>query len=83
VTRGNSVRAEASTYELEHWPKCDHCTAYARWSVASAEDGDLNNPVTSAFACRRHLSYALEHNPAAMEGMDQAVVIDLFQNGRE
>jgi hypothetical protein len=77
------VAREASERELEDWPTCSHCRAWARWSVACAEDGDLNNPTTSAFACRRHLSYVLEHHDEAMTGMDQAVVIDLFENGRE
>lgn len=62
---------------------CSRCRALARWSIASAEDGDLNSPTTSAFACRRHLSYVLEYHEQAMAGMDQAVVIDLFENGRE
>lgn len=66
----------------EDWPTCSRCTALARWSLASAEDGDLNNPVTSAFACRRHLSAVAEYNRDAMAGMDQAVLIDLFESGR-
>lgn len=81
--RSRSVRDEATDYELETWPTCGRCPALARWSVASAEDGDLNSPTTSAFACRGHLSSVLEHDPDAMAGMDQAVVIDLFQSGRE
>lgn len=66
---------------VETWPACSQfaCSANARWAIASNPDGDLNNPLTSAFACRRHLSYVLENDPDAMDGMDQAVVIDLFE----
>lgn len=78
-----AVRDEATEFELEDWPTCSHCRALARWSLASIEDGDANNPVTSAFACRRHLSYVAEHHRDAMAGMDQAVLIDLFESGRE
>lgn len=66
----------------EDWPSCSHCTALARWSLASIEDGDANNPTTSAFACRRHLSHVAEYHPDVMAGMDQAVLIDLYESGR-
>ncbi len=78
-----SVRAEARPEELEFWPTCEACSAFARWAIGSAEDGDLNSATTSAFACRSHLSHVLERDDTALDGMDIGTIIDLFEHGRE
>lgn len=61
-----------------HYPQCDRCTAFARWSVARGEcDADPGAElvfVTRWFACGVHLNRVLSDEEW---GMDVVHVYDL------
>lgn len=38
---------------------CDRCTSFAPWSIADYDDDDELHPITTWFACNRHLAMVL------------------------
>lgn len=60
-----------------HYPKCDHCDAFARWSIGEVGDGcTFADVIVSYFACGRHVSAVLT---GAAWNLDTLCIYDLTQ----
>lgn len=59
-----------------YYPKCDECSAFARWAVANYEqtERDPMTPITRWFACGRHINNVLSNG---MWDLDAVQVYDL------
>lgn len=62
----------------DHYPTCDSCESFARWSIGNFEDDAAVNATIRWFACGAHLNRVLI---GADWELDAVMVYDLTEPG--